>query len=186
MIPNETPEFSWIPLSTLKPWLKNPRHNDHAISLIAASIRRFGFVAPVVIWKETNRLVAGHTRMKALAFLLKEDPEFVPKGAPGPGLVPTRFQSFATEEEANAYALADNKLAEVSDWNEAELKEILTELSTWDRQVAEAAGWNEVALQALLTPPALPASALGKEVDENLLEPEPSMVCPQCHHQFVP
>ena len=55
----------WIDVSELKPWAENPRVNDHAVEEVAASIKRFGFGAPVVARLEDNMIIAGHTRVKA-------------------------------------------------------------------------------------------------------------------------
>ena len=98
--------FAWLPVAAVRPWSKNPRKNKVAIEPVSASIKRFGFVSPVVIWPEGDRMVAGHTRLLALEGLLKADPRFTPPGAPGPGLVPVRFQSFGSEAEAMAALLA--------------------------------------------------------------------------------
>ena len=96
----------WLPLAALIPWAKNPRKNDAAVPKVGESIKRFGFVAPIVIWEGANRMVAGHTRYKAMQVIMEKDPGFVAKGAPGPGLVRVVFHEFSSEDEADAYALA--------------------------------------------------------------------------------
>ncbi len=119
------PAAYWAPLSTLRKWAKNPRKNAQAIPRVARSIRKYGFVAPVVVWQSQNRLVAGHTRIAALEQLLREEPGFIPRDAPGPGLAPVRFHEFVDEAEANAYALADNKLVEAATWDDQLLGDVL-------------------------------------------------------------
>jgi DNA modification methylase len=128
---------------------------------VARSIVRFGFVAPVVYWASGGRMVAGHTRIKALECILSRGytgmdgarvaarPDFVPPGAPGAGLVPVRFQEFATEAEADAYALADNKLAEISGWEEKGLAEVQRKIATADADLLRIAGWSENELAKL-------------------------------------
>ncbi len=125
----------WIPLAEVLPWDKNPRDNDAAVPRVGASIVRFGFVAPVCLWPTRNRMVAGHTRVKALRSLLEADPTFTPKGAPGPGLVKVVFHDFATEDDANAYALADNRLNELAVWDDGLVKEQLAKMVASDRVV---------------------------------------------------
>ena len=98
----------------LRPWEKNPRKNDPAVPRVAESIKRFGFVSPIVVWQGGNRMVAGHTRLKAMRALMKESPDFVAKGAPAPGMVRVAFHEFADEHEADIYALADNRLGEAA------------------------------------------------------------------------
>src|SRR5512144_1197610 len=98
MVPNnQLPAAYWSPISTLQKWAKNPRKNDHAVPRVARSIRKYGFVAPVVVWQSQGRLVAGHTRIAAYEAILQEEPGFVPRDAPGPGLVPVRLHEFVDE-----------------------------------------------------------------------------------------
>ena len=53
-----------IALSDLHPYVKNPRKNDEAVASVAASIREFGFLVPLVIDRK-HEIVAGHTRYRA-------------------------------------------------------------------------------------------------------------------------
>lgn len=124
-------DFAWTPLASLRLWALNPRDNAEAIPAVAASIARFGFVSPVVVWTSRSRIVAGHTRVLALARLLKKAPAFVPPGAPQgtpPGCAPVRFHEFSSEEEATAYAIADNRLNELAAWNPEKLASLIDAL----------------------------------------------------------
>jgi DNA modification methylase len=140
----------WTPPGDLSKWDRNPRKNDKAVAQVARSIRRYGFVAPIVVWTSKRRIVAGHTRIKALELILAEEPGFVPRGAPGPGLVPVRYHEFKDEAEANAYAIADNKLSEVAEWDEEMLGEILAELARLDASLLENTGFSEVDTERLI------------------------------------
>ena len=85
------------------PYEKNPRKNDDAVKYVAESIKQFGFKVPIVIDKN-NVIVAGHTRYKASKKLgLKE--------------VPCIVADDLTEEQIKAYRLADNKVAELAEWD---------------------------------------------------------------------
>ena len=126
----------WLPLEALRPWEKNPRTNDGAIEKVAASIREFGFVAPIVVWRAGGRMVAGHTRLKALRSILAQSPDFVPPGAPGPGLARVVFQDFESEAKADLYALADNKLGELAAWDDEAVADILAGFN--DEEIALA------------------------------------------------
>ena len=53
-----------ISLNDIHPYEKNPRKNDEAVSAVAASIREFGFLVPLVI-DRNHEIVAGHTRYRA-------------------------------------------------------------------------------------------------------------------------
>ena len=129
MASNE-PAAVYVPIESIQPWSRNPRLNDgEPTARVAASIRRFGFTAPIVVWKSKGQIVAGHTRAKALAMIQRDDPGFVANGCPAPGVVPVRFHEFATQHEADAYALADNKIGEVTPWDQDALSAIVAELT---------------------------------------------------------
>lgn len=52
-----------VQISKIKPYNKNPRNNENAVSQVAQSIKEFGFQQPVVLDK--NNVVIGHTRLLA-------------------------------------------------------------------------------------------------------------------------
>lgn len=93
----------------------NPRKNDKAVKYVAESIKEFGFLNPIIVDRD-NVIVAGHTRLKA-ARQLKMD------------IVPCIVADELTPEQIKAFRLADNKVAEFSDWDNdllvAELKDII-------------------------------------------------------------
>lgn len=60
------PAAEFVSIESLKPWAQNPRTNDHAVESIANSIARFGFGAPIVARRQDSRVIAGHTRLKAV------------------------------------------------------------------------------------------------------------------------
>jgi DNA modification methylase len=123
----------WVRPDTLKPWAKNPRKNDgEPVNKVAESIRRFGFAAPIVARKATREIIAGHTRWKAAAKL-------------GLDKVPVRFIDIS-EREAHLLALADNRLGELADWDDAQLHEIL---ASYDLSDINMAGWDDKALREL-------------------------------------
>ncbi len=126
----------WLSLDELHRWEENPRANDANAPNVAQAIERWGFVNPIVVWRAADRMVAGDTRLKAMRLLLAKDPQFTAKGAPGPGLVRVVFHDFVDEHEANLYALADNRLNELSDWNKAQLEEVLAKYDDEERKVA--------------------------------------------------
>ena len=105
-------------LEELKPYENNPRLNDESVEYVANSIKEFGFKVPIVIDTD-NVIVAGHTRYKASQKLgLKEVPCIV-----ADDLTPTQIKAFR---------LADNKVAEKSDWNFGSLSEELKDLEGLD------------------------------------------------------
>ena len=91
------------PLERLKPYANNPRANDAAVPAVAASIREFGFLVPIVATPE-GEILAGHTRLKAAQSL-------------GLGEVPVLVARDLDEAKARAFRLADNKTAELAEWD---------------------------------------------------------------------
>ena len=88
----------------LKPYENNPRIiTDEAIAATAASIDAFGFRQPIVIDK-SGVVIAGHTRLEAAKRL-------------GLLTVPCEVADDLTEDEANAYRLADNSTGEMTSWD---------------------------------------------------------------------
>jgi ParB-like chromosome segregation protein Spo0J len=107
---------------TLVPWENNPRNNDIAVSNIKKSIELFGFTSPIIVRKQTNQVIAGHTRLKAaLSLDLK--------------VVPVRFLEI-TDSQARQLAIADNKLGEIATWDDdglsKQLELILSEMEDYD------------------------------------------------------
>lgn len=104
-----------IALKDLKPYENNPRKNDDAVKYVAESIKEFGFKVPIVIDKN-NVIVAGHTRYKAAKKLKMSE-------------VPCIIADDLTDEQINAFRLADNKVAEKAEWDfdllNAELDDII-------------------------------------------------------------
>ena len=91
------------PLSEIKPYPNNPRINDGAVDAVAASIRQFGFRQPIVVDTE-GVIIVGHTRYKAALKLGLEK-------------VPVHVATDLTPEQVKAYRIADNKTAELAEWN---------------------------------------------------------------------
>ena len=100
----------------LKPRVRNPRtHTKKQIQQIAASIKEFGFITPVLI-DGTDGIIAGHGRVEAAKFIGMND-------------VPTVRVDHLTPAQVRAYVIADNKLAENAGWDRALLALELEELS---------------------------------------------------------
>lgn len=102
----------------LIPYENNPRKNDDAVEKVALSISAFGFKVPIVI-DANNVIVTGHTRLRAAKKL-------------GITTVPCIKADDLTDEQIKAFRLADNKVAEFSQWDEEKLMKELDELGTID------------------------------------------------------
>jgi ParB family chromosome partitioning protein len=105
-------------VTELKAYEKNPRKNDNAVEAVANSIKEFGFKVPCVIDKN-GVIVAGHTRVKAAKKL-------------GIKTVPCVIADDLTEEQVKAFRLADNKTAEIAEWDFDKLDDELAWLADFD------------------------------------------------------
>jgi DNA modification methylase len=93
---------SW-PIERVKPYDNNPRVNDGAVDAVATSIREFGFRQAIVVDPD-GVIICGHTRYKAAQKLGLEK-------------VPVHVAKDLTPDQIKAYRIADNKTAELSEWN---------------------------------------------------------------------
>lgn len=90
-------------LAHLKPYVNNPRTNDKAVKSVARSIKEFGFKVPIVIDKD-HVIVTGHTRYKAAEEL-------------GMEVVPCIVADDLTDDQVQAFRIADNRVSEIADWD---------------------------------------------------------------------
>ena len=106
-------------INDLIPYIRNARtHSESQIAQIAASIKEFGFLSPILI-AEDNTILAGHGRLVAARKLgLKQ--------------VPCVKESHLTETQRRAYIIADNKLSLNAGWDEDMLAIELSELQGAD------------------------------------------------------
>jgi DNA modification methylase len=94
-----------LPLSALKPYERNARkHSPKQIRQIAKSICNFGFANPILI-DGKGEIIAGHGRFEGAKCL-------------GMQSVPTICLNGMTPAQKRAYALADNRIAENSGWDQ--------------------------------------------------------------------
>lgn len=137
-------------LADLARWPRNPKAHD--IPQLKASLRRFGFVLPVVEDAASQQLVAGHGRLEALLEMQKDGepaPSRVRVSADGSWSIPVvSGVAFASEREAEAYLLADNRLVEAGGWDSEALNEILKGFHL--QGDVEGIGWSMQDLDKLL------------------------------------
>lgn len=99
----------------LIPYARNARtHSSAQITQIAASIKEFGFPAPIVI-AEDNTILCGHGRFYAAQKL-------------GLKKIPCVKESHLTEAQKRAYIIADNKLSINAGWDDELLAVELSDL----------------------------------------------------------
>ncbi|RLS52890.1 MAG: chromosome partitioning protein ParB [Planctomycetota bacterium] len=125
------------PIDRPQPYDKNPRLNDDAVEVVANSIREFGFRQPIVV-DEAGVVIIGHTRLKAARQLgLSEVPVHVARGL--------------SPEKIKALRIADNKTAEIAEWNLELLPIELAELQGMDFDLG-LLGFDQDELAKLLDP----------------------------------
>ena len=128
-------EIQYCNPEELIPYEKNPRDNRAALDAIELSIEEYGFTNPILV-NEEKVILAGHTRREAAILAgLEKVPYIVVDGL--------------TEAQQKAYRLADNKLSELSIWDEDLLKEELEDLLDEDYDIS-LTGFSDVDLTDLL------------------------------------
>jgi len=101
-------------IDRVRPYPNNPRKNKKAVAAVAKSIREFGFKVPIVVDTE-GVIITGHTRREAAISL-------------GMKTVPVIVADDLTEQQIKAFRLADNKVAEIAEWDDDALQEELASL----------------------------------------------------------
>lgn len=141
-------EVKEVRIEDLKEYGNNPRRNDRAVQPVANSLKKFGFVNPIIVDRDMV-ILAGHTRLKAA----KENK--LKK-------VPVIIVDDMTEDQEKAFRLADNRVAELSEWDEDKLKEEMAALAVDD--------WSDFGVS---------------EKDLKKYEPDDGMqTCPKCGCRF--
>ncbi len=125
-----------VPLAKLLPYAANARvHSDAQVQQIAASIREFGFVNPVLV-DEAGEIIAGHGRTLAAQHLKLLT-------------VPVIERAGLTDVQKRALRLADNKLALNAGWDDALLSAELDALRGMDFDM-NLTGFDTAEIDALL------------------------------------
>jgi len=114
-------------IGELKLYKKNAKkHSQQQIDLITKSIKEFGFRQPIVIDKN-KEIIIGHARLEAAKRLgLKE--------------VPVIDASDLTPQQVKALRLADNKLAELAQWD---MGLVIEELKGLDDDLIDLTGFDK-------------------------------------------
>jgi len=111
----EFPTYKTVPVAELIPYARNSRtHSPQQVDKIAASIREFGFLNPIIV-DGKNGIVAGHGRVMAAQKL-------------GLASLPVIEAAHLTEAQKRAYVIADNRLALDAGWDNDMLKIELQDL----------------------------------------------------------
>jgi DNA modification methylase len=129
-------EIEYREVAELRTYARNPRtHSKKQIRKIAACIREFGFVNPIVV-DETGEILVGHGRLAAAELL-------------GLETVPVVRLCHLSAEQKRAYRIADNRIAELAGWDER-----LLALKIETHFEIEILGFETAEIDRLVDPPA--------------------------------
>ncbi|MDR6829817.1 hypothetical protein J2X48_003918, partial [Bosea sp. BE271] len=132
------PQVSERRLVDLKASVRNARtHSQKQIHLIAESIREFRFTTPILVTTD-GEIVAGHGRYEAAKLL-------------GMTTVPVICIDHLGPQQIRALRIADNRLAELSGWDDEILKLELGELIELDFEV-DVMGFETAQIDVILDP----------------------------------
>lgn len=128
-------DVEWRPVEDVIPYARNPRQaTETAISKVAGSIHEFGFRVPIIVDGE-GVIIAGHTRLLAAQRL-------------GMETVPVLEAADLTPAQVKAFRIADNRIAEETEWDADLLELELDDLRELDFDL-DLTGLSEFDLDAL-------------------------------------
>lgn len=126
-------------IGSLRPDPKNARkHGSRNLQAIKKSLQAFGQQKPIIV-DASGTVVAGNGTLEAARLLGWATIEIVRTNLVG--------------SKARAFALADNRTAELAEWDDAELISTLKQLAEEDKALMDAAGFDDEALLKLMGPP---------------------------------
>ena len=163
------PDYKTVSVDSLIPYARNSRtHSAEQVAQIAASIKEFGFLNPIIIDGD-NGIIAGHGRVMAAQKLgIKE--------------LPCIEAIHLTDTKRRAYIIADNKLALNAGWDNDMLRIELDELGGAGFDL-ELTGFSLDEMANIFDEPNFQP---GSEEDQGRLdELAPKMAtCPHCCAEF--
>lgn len=139
-------------------------HPEASINAIKQSLSEFGQTKPIVVRRDTMTVVAGNGTLEAARVL---------------GWTKIAANMVDMDDVAAAsYGLADNRVAEFSEWDAATVLALETLISDAGGTMI---GWTDEDLDKLRKAIPAPPSGGFPEVDETL---ETDHVCPKCGYRF--
>ena len=150
-----------VDTAKLVPNPRNPySHPDQQIALLTKIIAAQGWRAPITVSKRSGFIVRGHARLQAAELL--------------GGVAPVDYQHYENEAAEYADLIADNRIAELAEFDRTIAKDLLEQLDTGQLDM-DLTGFDADALEELLTA-APPPTARTSE--------KPMTVCPKCGYEW--
>lgn len=129
--------IEYRPVTELIAYDRNPRkHPERQLVSLAASIAEFGFAMPVLV-DEAGTIIAGEARVVAARRI-------------GMERVPVIVAHHWSPAQVRAYRLADNRLAELSSWDEEMLAIELASVIEFDDVAIDILGWATAEIDVIL------------------------------------
>lgn len=154
----------------LIPYVNNARtHSEQQVLQIAASIKEFGFANPILTDGD-NGIIAGHGRVMAAKKLGLDE-------------VPTIELKHLTKTQKRAYIIADNRLAELSGWDDEMLKLEMIELNDLDFDLT-LTGFDDFVLGDIDDIEEHISSSESPEEFKEVGETELNHKCPKCGFEY--
>lgn len=147
-------EIVYVAVEKIKPYANNPRINKKAVEKVMKSIQAYGFKVPCVLDKN-YLLITGHTRWEAAKRLKMKR-------------IPCIIASDLSKAKADAFRIADNKVAEYSTWDMTKLKEELSKIQLEDIEFDDMGFDNDFSIEKL----GLVDMPEGSDGDEDVTETE--------------
>jgi hypothetical protein len=113
----ERMQIEYVPRKSIKFWADNPRRNDQAAIDFAPLLAKEGMRSPLNVWKRDRVVYKGNTTLAALDIIHgHQDYD-----------VPVILHDWETQEDANKYGIADNRIGENSEWDEDKLAHMMSQ-----------------------------------------------------------
>lgn len=141
---------------------RNPnQHPQEQIQLLAHIIQAQGWRAPITVSNQSGYVVRGHGRLAAaLAF--------------GAECVTVDYQNYSNEDEEWADLIADNRLAELSEIDNAKIADLIAEMDTGEVPII-LSGYSEDEIDNLLSVLAGNDDSEANGVDDEIVPPQIAM-----------
>jgi hypothetical protein len=158
-----------VDISTLIPDPNNARkHNEKNLEAIKQSVLKFGYQKPIVVSSD-NVVIAGNGFLAVVKELGWTQIKIV--------------RSNLTAAEARAFAIADNRTAELSEWNDIELAKQLAELQSTEAEILAACGFDADEIERRLK--ALNAELASGNANQEWLDMPQFKADPAMHRSLI-
>ena len=157
-----------VPIEELVPNPSNPNlHSPDQVKRLAAILKFQGWRNPIVVSKVSGFIVKGHGRLEAAKQAGFEE-------------VPVDEQDYETPAMEHADLIADNRIAELSEWNNTMLKDMLADLDTGEIDL-ESTGYSTEELERLVSQFHTESPEEFPSMDEDI---KTDYECPKCGYTW--